>query len=461
MIRIWGRVLDKKILWIAIGDFVIFFLALMAAVLWRVAPSEAFGYAKHRLTLFILFMVIFFICFTVADLYDLKRDFRRAQDLLHVLAACAAAMVLSALFFYSSMSYLGRGIFAVSGVLIFLCASLIRSLNTSLGSKKHWQKKVLIVGAGSAGRKLLETVNEYPNCGVNIVGFVDDDRSKVGKNVCGKPVWGGCGELIGVARRLNADIVAVCITCHKSDALARNLIRCHYNHISVIDMPSIFEAITGKLPLDHITDEWLLHYAMSSDRGIYRKIKRLFDIVLSFVLLYVSSSVVLLATLLIKLDSKGELFYKQERVGMNFKKFHIIKFRTMVADAERDTGAVWASKGDRRITRVGKYLRKFRIDEIPQLMNVLMGDMSFVGPRPEREVFIRELEKDMPTYGHRLAVKPGITGWAQVMYPYAATKEESKEKLRYDLYYVKNMSILLDALIALKTVRTVLSCGGH
>jgi exopolysaccharide biosynthesis polyprenyl glycosylphosphotransferase len=461
MIRIWGRTLDIKILWIAVGDFTIFLLALMAALLWRVDASEAVGYAKHRMPVFILFMVIFFICFTVADLYDLKRDFRRAQDLLHVLAACAAAMVMSALFFYSSMSYIGRGIFAVSGVLIFLSASLVRSLSTSLCSNKQWQKKVLIVGAGKSGQKLLKTVDEYPNCGMNIVGFVDDDRSKIGQNICGKPVWGSCSELIGIAGRLDSDIVAVCITSHKSDALVRNLIRCHYNHIDVIDMPSIFEAITGKLPLEHITDEWLLHYAMSSERWVYRKIKRLFDIILSFVLLYVSSSVVLLATLLIKLDSRGELFYKQERVGMNFKKFHIIKFRTMVADAEKDTGAVWASKGDRRITRVGKYLRKFRIDEIPQLMNVLMGDMSFVGPRPERLVFIRELEKDMPAYSHRLAVKPGITGWAQVMYPYAATKEESKEKLRYDLYYIKNMSILLDALIALKTVRTVLTCGGH
>ncbi|MGC2424829.1 MAG: sugar transferase [Nitrospirota bacterium] len=461
MIRIWGRVLNKNVIWIAIGDFILFVFALTVAVFWRFAPSEAFDYVKHRLPLFIIFMVIFFICFTIADLYDLKKDFRRAQHLLHVLAACAVAMVISTLFFYSSTTYIGRGIFAVSGVLIFLSASLIRSLSTSLGSQKKWQKKVLIVGAGKSGQKLLKTVNEYPNCGMNIVGFVDDDRSKVGENIGGKPVLGRCNELIGLAGKQNADIVVVCITNNKSDALVRNLIRCHYNLITVMDMPSFFEAITGKLPLDHITDEWLLHYAMSSDRGIYRKIKRLFDIVLSFVLLYVTSSVVLLATLLIRLDSKGELFYKQERVGMNFKKFHIIKFRTMVADAERDTGAVWASKGDRRITRVGKYLRKFRIDEIPQLMNVLMGDMSFVGPRPERDVFIRELEKDMPAYGHRLAVKPGITGWAQVMYPYAATKEESKEKLRYDLYYIKNMSIILDTLIALKTVRTVISCGGH
>ena len=461
MIRIWGRVLDKKILWIAIGDFVhipsradgrrLLEVRPVRGLRLREAPPARL-YPLHGRFLYML--------------HD-SGPLRPAERLPPRPAPSARpgrlrrGNGLTTLFFYSSMSYIGRGIFAVSGVLIFLSASLIRSLSTSLGSQKKWQKKVLIVGAGKSGQKLLKTVNEYPNCGMNIVGFVDDDRSKVGKNIGGKPVWGRCSELIGVAGKQNADIVVVCITNNKSDALVRNLIRCHYNHITVMDMPSFFEAITGKLPLDHITDEWLLHYAMSSDRGIYRRIKRLFDIVLSFVLLYVSSSVVLLATLLIKLDSKGELFYKQERVGMNFKKFHIIKFRTMVADAERDTGAVWASKGDRRITRVGKYLRKFRIDEIPQLMNVLMGDMSFVGPRPEREVFIRELEKDMPAYGHRLAVKPGITGWAQVMYPYAATKEESKEKLRYDLYYIKNMSIILDTLIALKTVRTVISCGGH
>ncbi len=461
MIRIWGWVLNKNVIWIALGDLFIFFFAVTLAVFLRFEPHEAHFYAMRHLASLSFLPLIFFVCFIIADLYDLKKDFRNSRHLLNVFAACAAAMLISGAFFYSSLRYLGRGGFAISGALIFLSASLTRSLSTSLGSKEQWQKKVLIMGAGSTGEKLLKTVAEHTNCGIHILGFVDDDRSKTGKEIGGKPVFGTSGELIEIARKYHADMIVVCVRNYKSDVLVRNLIRCHYNHITVMDMPSVFEAMTGKLPLDNITDDWLLHYAMSSDRGIYRKTKRLLDIVLSLVLLYLSSPVALLAALALKLDSRGGLFYKQERVGMNFRKFKVLKFRTMVADAERDTGAVWAQDGDPRITRVGKILRKLRIDELPQLMNVLMGDMSFVGPRPEREIFIRELEKEMPTYGHRLVVKPGITGWAQVMYPYASTKEQSKEKLHYDLYYIKNMSILLDMLIVLKTVRTVITCGGH
>ncbi len=461
MIRIWGRVLNGNILRIALADLFIFFFAVILAVFVRLEPDEARFYAAGHLLPIGFLPIVFFVCFIIADLYDLKKDFRSARHLLNVFSACAAAMLISAALFYSSMQYLGRGVFAVSGVLIFLSASLVRSVSTSLGSKERWQKKVLIVGAGTAGEKLLRTVTDNPGCGINIVGFVDDDPSKTGRTVRGKPVYGTCDELIDVSGRLNADIVAVCVTGCKNDSLARNLVRCHYNHITVMDMPSVYEAITGKLPLDNITDDWLLTSAISGSRGAYRKTKRLLDIIFSLALLYLSSPVALLAAMAVKLDSRGGLFYKQERVGMNFRKFKILKFRTMIHNADKSRGPTPAVKNDPRITRVGRIIRKLRIDEIPQLINVLMGDMSFVGPRPDIENVVTALNREIPSYGYRLTVKPGITGWAQVCHCPAATKEEFVEKLRYDLYYIKNMSIMLDLLIVLKTIRTVITFGGH
>ena len=461
VIRIWGRVLNGNILWITLADLFIFFFAVILAVFVRLEPDEARFYAAGHLLPIAFLPLVFFVCFIIADLYDMKKDFRSARHILDVFSACAAAMFLSAALFYSSMQYLGRGVFAVSGVLIFLSASLVRSVSTSLGSKERWQKKVLIVGAGAAGEKLLRTVADNPCCGINVAGFVDDDPSKTGSTVRGKPVYGTSGDLIDVSVRLNADIVAVCVTGRKSDSLARNLVRCHYNHITVVDMPSVFEAITGKLPLDNITNDWLLTNAISGSRGAYRKTKRLLDIIFSLLLLYISSPIALLAAIAVKLDSRGGIFYKQERVGMNFRKFKILKLRTMIDNADKGGGPTPAVRNDPRVTRAGRIIRKLRIDEIPQLINVLMGDMSFVGPRPDIENIVTALNSEIPSYGYRLTVKPGITGWAQVCRCPAVTKEEFVEKLRYDLYYIKNMSVMLDMLIVLKTIRTVLTFGGH
>ncbi|MHB8173610.1 MAG: sugar transferase, partial [Nitrospirota bacterium] len=379
MIRVGGTVIKRRILWMVFGDIFIFSAVPALAALFRLGPAGATSYIEGHVFIFTLFLLAFFTCFIIADLYDIKKDFRRAQHLLHVLAACVVAMFISAVFFYSAMSYLGRSIFAVSGVLIFLSASLTRSLGTSLCSTEHWQKRVLIVGAGKTGKRLSDIVRQYPSCGMNILGFIGDS-SKAEKVIGEKPILGNYNELIEAVERLHVDIVAVCVMDRKSDDMLRNLIRCHYSHITVMDMPSIFEAITGKLSLEHISNEWLLHYVMSSDRGSYWKTKRLLDITFSLVLLTLSSPLCLLAIAMIKLDSKGGIFFRQERVGMNFKKFNIIKFRTMMHDADNGNGPTPAVKNDPRVTRVGNILRKFRIDEIPQLINVLIGDMSFVGP---------------------------------------------------------------------------------
>jgi sugar transferase (PEP-CTERM system associated) len=231
--------------------------------------------------------------------------------------------------------------------------------------------------------------------------------------------------------------------------------------VTVMDAPSFYEKVTGKLMLEDITPSWFIFSHGFRITVLSRILKRFIDVLLASAGLLVFLPFFPLMALLIKLDSPGPIFFNQERVGENEKLITVYKFRTMRQDAENSTGAVWAQKDDPRITRLGRFLRKSRIDEIPQLVNVLLGEMSLVGPRPERPEFVTKLKEVVPYYSERHFVKPGVTGWAQVCYPYGASVEDALEKLRYDLYYTKNISLALDLLVILKTVKVVLGRRGR
>jgi lipopolysaccharide/colanic/teichoic acid biosynthesis glycosyltransferase len=280
-------------------------------------------------------------------------------------------------------------------------------------------------------------------------------------------------------------MVVVAITHEKTSPLLNNLVRLSFTGVQIIDMPSLYEVLAGEIPTDHISDVWLLFHSLNSGRVYYRLFRRVIDLSLAALGLGLTWPVWALIAAAIKLDSRGPVFFRQERLGKDGRPFQIIKFRTMVDDAE-SAGPRFAYTGDPRITRVGRILRRARLDELPQLYNIFKGEMSFIGPRPERQVFIEKFQQlvpmlregrratdppgsqvvysyreSIPYYSYRLLVKPGITGWAQVMYPYAATLEEAKEKLQYDLYYIKNMSLVLDLAILLKTIRIVLFGRGR
>jgi exopolysaccharide biosynthesis polyprenyl glycosylphosphotransferase len=214
--------------------------------------------------------------------------------------------------------------------------------------------------------------------------------------------------------------------------------------------------LSGKLLVESINPGWLIFAGGFQKSHLRRLIKRATDLVVSMVLMIVLSPLILLAAIAIRLDTPGRIFFAQERVGFRRKPYMVYKFRSMVHDAEKLTGPKWADEDDPRITRVGRFIRRFRIDELPQLWNVLKGEMSMVGPRPERETFVQQLEKTVPYYGERFGVKPGITGWAQVNYGYGSSVADAVEKLNYDLFYIKNMSTMMDLLVVLKTVRIIL-----
>jgi len=234
------------------------------------------------------------------------------------------------------------------------------------------------------------------------------------------------------------------------------LLNCKVRGISIIDGESFYERITGKLLVEKINPSWLIFSDGFVKTPVSKFIKRVVGFVLSALMFLCLSPLLILVSIVIRLDSRGPILFSQERVGENGEIFTIYKFRSMRTDAETISGPVWAEEDDPRITRVGKIIRKLRIDELPQLWNVLKGDMSFVGPRPERPYFVEKLKQKVPYYNQRFAVKPGVTGWAQIKYPYGATENDALEKLKYDLYYIKNMSLIMDLMVIFQTVKTVL-----
>jgi sugar transferase (PEP-CTERM system associated) len=262
--------------------------------------------------------------------------------------------------------------------------------------------------------------------------------------------------LCDLADELEINKVVVAIKERRGALPLKELVKCRVRGIDVIEGTSFYEMLAGKLIVDQINPAWIIFSEGFYKSRTRRFLKRSTDVILSMAMLILFSPLFLLTALLIKIDSTGPVLFSQERVGKNKKSYMLYKFRSMIEDAEKHSGPVWASDNDKRITRIGKVLRKWRIDEIPQLWNVLKGDMSFVGPRPEREYFVNKLEEIIPYYGERFSVKPGITGWAQVCYSYGASVDDAVEKLNYDLFYIKNMSAFMDLMIILRTIKIVL-----
>jgi exopolysaccharide biosynthesis polyprenyl glycosylphosphotransferase len=422
----------------------------------------------------------------VANLYDHYLDFRRRENLSQViLASLIGTLVAVVIFTFAFGHVIGRDFIEWQGVIFIWLLVFWRYIFSALALPVRLQRKVLIVGGGKAGEAILQAIKGRQNSGLVVAGFLDDNSEKMGPSIDGAPVLGTTGQLDEIIGQYKIGMVVVAITHEKSSRLLNNLVRLSFMGVQVVDMPSLYEFLTGKIPTDHITNVWLMLHSLNRAKLYYRHFKRITDVVLGAVGLALTWPLWIFFAAAIKLDSPGPVFFRQERLGRDSKPFTIIKFRTMIQEAERD-GPQFACRDDPRITRVGRILRRARLDELPQLYNILKGEMSFIGPRPEREVFIREFQElvpdlreghrttdsqgtqvlrgyseRIPYYSYRLLIKPGVTGWAQVFLSYTATLEETKEKLQYDLYYIKNMSLFLDLAILLKTIRIVLFGRGR
>ncbi len=337
--------------------------------------------------------------------------------------------------------------FAVFGVFQFSWHVASKSIVSSLGKAK----RVLIIGTGDLAKKIGEIVY-MSNHGYVLAGYYNLTRS----NGEGADADEKIDTLPDMLRKKGIDKLVVSFTERRGIFPLRELLNCKFAGIEIVDAQTFYEELMGKLLVENTTPGWFIFsdgFKLNTSRRIYGRAR---DIFLALVGLSVTLPFLPLAALLIKMDSTGPIFFKQVRVGKGEKPFLLYKFRTMKNGAESETGAVWADQNDGRVTRVGRYLRKARIDEFPQFYNVLKGDMSFIGPRPERPEFVKGLKAIIPYYSERHSVRPGITGWAQIKYPYGASEKDALEKLRYDLFYIKNMSVLLDCRIILETIKVVL-----
>lgn len=484
MLLILGKPIYKCQVVLLVGDVCLYYLGLIVALC--LSPYTAYDPMAfldfHRVN-FLLMGLVYLAVNYIANLYDYQTDYRHWRHIAQVLAAVMAGTLANIVLFYFPLGvFVGRTLLLLQAPLFATCAALWRYAVSAVALPKFLQRKVLIVGAGASGRHILKALKNRPRSGMVVEGFIDDDPGKTGTAINGVPVLGNSSQLTELVSQRQVSLVVVAITHEKSEPLISTLSRVSWNgqRVMVLDMPNFYEYLAGKVPIDHISDVWLFFNGLNKSKLYNQIFKRLLDLAVAGTLLLITLPVSLVVALLVKLDSEGPIFYCQERLGYEGRPFRIIKFRTMVQNAE-SKGPQWASANDPRVTRVGWVLRKFRLDELPQLLNILKGEMSIVGPRPERESFIKDFQQlvpqfrrfrgdfdppgtlmhcgfkeKVPYYSYRLLVKPGLTGWAQIMYPYASSLEQTKEKLQYDLFYVKNVGFFLDVAILLKTVRIVL-----
>jgi exopolysaccharide biosynthesis polyprenyl glycosylphosphotransferase len=454
MFDIFGHNLSKWKLLLFGGDFVCFVGSISAALYINTVTARApWEFLTQHTYQFFFVGATYFIVLYIGDVYDHQKDFRRPINIASIfVTSWVGAAVVAIIYYFPFGSFVGRTLLIIQALTFSLLLSLWRFVFSAVALPERLQKRLLIVGAGRSGQRLLKILRKRSGWGFAPIGFIDDDPQKMGTLVEGLPVLGGSDRLNELIAANKVSLVAVAITHQKSDNLINRLIKSSWAGCQLIDMPILYEILTGKLPTSDISENWLFQWNLNNSRIYYRRVKRGIDLILAIFSLLGSWPIFAIVSFLIKIDSPGPIFFRQQRSGQEGKQFMILKFRTMVQYAECN-GPLWTKKDDPRITRVGRIIRKLRLDELPQIINILKGEMSFIGPRPLAD---SEYNGKIPFYNYRLLVKPGLTGWAQVMYPDGLTIGSTTEKIKYDIYYIKNMSFLLDIAILLKTVRIVL-----
>jgi len=442
-----------------VGEGILIFLAVALASFFLLGGDIGIASMLEMIWLKVLLVsVVTQLSLYFNDLYEFKTT-DSAVDLASRLIQSIGitSIALAIIYFLWPGMIIGRWIFFAS--LIFLLLFLVswRLLYSLVITRKLFAENSIILGSGELAREIVHSLDGRNDLSYNISSLIAHDTNQDTKDQFGgTAVHYGFGNICNVAEAENAKTLIVALDEKRGILPYEELLKCKLRGINIIDGESFYERITGKLLVEKIIPSWLIF----SDGFVKSKTssvtKRLVGLVLSTSLLVLLSPLILLVALAIKLDSRGPVLFAQERVGQYGKIYTLYKFRSMRADAEKESGPVWASENDPRITRVGKVIRKLRIDELPQLWNVFKGDMSFVGPRPERPVFVEKLKKTIPYYNERFSVKPGVTGWAQIKYPYGASEKDALEKLKYDLYYIKNMSLVMDLIVIFHTAKTVL-----
>jgi len=461
------QISERKTLLVFIDLLLVNGATLLALWLWTLRDpfrpfSQAFILSQAHWFLFLT--ALWLLLASVNDFYDLKvadNFLPSAFTLLRITAFMLLVYLL--IYFFSPRDSLPRLFVLFYAVLSFLLLGLWRSGYALFFSRLPFQRRAIIVGAGASGQTIAQTLRENLAPNYQLVGYVDDDPAKQDQVIEDLPVIGTRQDLASLVKTQNVSEVILAVTYNVHPELFRALIDCQEQGVQITPMPLLYEEITGKVPVEHIGDNWPVALPLDhpSTRGFFPLFKRAIDLSITAIGLTVFVILLPLVALALYIDSPGPIFYTQERVGKGRKTFRLIKFRSMIPNAERKGEAVWAKKGDPRITRVGRFLRLTRLDELPQFINVFRGEMSIVGPRPERPEFVAELEERIPFYRVRHSVKPGMAGWGLIRYGYADSIEDALEKVQYDLYYIKHQSIYLDLLILAKTVGAMITFRGR
>jgi sugar transferase (PEP-CTERM system associated) len=429
---------------------------ITGAILLAAQMHGSFNEAVGGLWRVVLITALCELCFYYNDLYDLTVVHSTTELAVRILqGAGAVAIVLALLTMVAPSILIGSGTFLTALGLLLVAVPAWRLAFDGVTRDPHMAERVLIIGTGPAARSVAELIGSQHDYPYRVVGFVGDAATAPSDI----DVVGDTSELSDLMHRRNVDRVVVSLSDRRGRMPIRELLQAKMSGVRVEDAATMYERLTGKILIDDIKPSWLIFSDGFRASRTTRAVKRVVDLALAAVGLALASPLMLLTALVVRLESAGPVLYRQARVGENGTTFTLFKFRSMRADAETGT-PIWAKERDDRVTRVGRFIRITRLDELPQLWNVLRGDMSFVGPRPERPYFVEQLATVIPFYMERHAVKPGVTGWAQVKYRYGSSVEDAMEKLRYDLYYIKHLSIVFDLTIVVDTVKVIISGKG-
>jgi sugar transferase (PEP-CTERM system associated) len=410
----------------------------------------------------VLHATVMQICLYYGDLYEESAFRPRRETLIKIAQTMAVAwLFLTLTYFAVPRLRVGRGIVTIYAALAYVGIVGYRRAYFWAAGNEALADNVLIVGTGSSARQLAREVLRRAPLGFRLVGFLGEHAEEVGRGIVNPSVIGTLADLVPIVEAQRISLVIVALDDRRGKMPVSELLQCRLAGVRVEEGSSFYERLTGKILVRNLRPSWLVFSQGFNKPRLFLTGKRVGELLVAVVALLLAAPVMILVALLVKLDSRGPIFYRQERVGEKGRSFLLLKFRTMRADAEAATGPVWATgSDDSRLTRVGGLLRRARLDELPQLINVLAGEMSFCGPRPERPHFVEQLRKIIPYYGERHSVKPGITGWAQIKFGYGSNIEDAEEKLQYDLYYIKNMSLRLDISIMLDTLKVMVTGRG-
>jgi len=457
---------DQRII-LLIGDAFVSTIALFGGLYFWGSKDAWLKFSLHfmqqRVEFWFFLLPLIWMVFLV-ELYDPHRARNLRQTVAGIALAALAGLLLYALVYFisqkGSLPRLGIGYFLVFASVLTL---IWRLVYIRISTNQAFLRRVLIIGAGSAGETLVKVYNKLHPKPFFLVGFMDDDPTKIGKELEGFPILAGNDRLLEIIEAKAISEIVIAITGEMQGSTFQILLDAQQSGLEIIPMPSLYEDLLGRVPIHHLESEWLIRSFVNDARvgGFYELAKRLLDILVSLPGLGICILLAPFTAILILLDSGLPIFYNQIRSGKSGKLYNIYKFRTMCQDAEKDGKVEVTREHDERITRVGGILRRSHIDELPQFWNVLRGDMSIVGPRAERPELIIEYQKHIPLYRARLLVKPGITGWAQINFGYSATIAQTIIKLEYDLYYIKHRNILMDILIILRTITQVIGFQGR